>query len=50
VAQLDARNPMRGNRISQSTPAAPHLGELKWTEADFVAAADGQLPMGSDRL
>jgi xanthine dehydrogenase molybdenum-binding subunit len=29
----------------KSTPA-PHLGELKWTEADFAAAADGQLPMG----
>ncbi len=24
----------------------PHLGELKWTEADFAAAKDGQLPMG----
>ena len=29
----------------QSTPP-PRLGELKWTEADFTSATDGQLPMG----
>src|SRR5277367_5780027 len=24
----------------------PHIGELKWTDADFANAKDGQLPMG----
>src|SRR6188474_1582866 len=28
------------------TPPRPTVEELKWTEADFAAAADGQLPMG----
>ena len=27
-------------------PPAPAVQELKWTEADFAAAKDGQLPMG----
>jgi CO/xanthine dehydrogenase Mo-binding subunit len=28
------------------TPPRPTIEELKWTEADFGAAVDGQLPMG----
>jgi xanthine dehydrogenase molybdenum-binding subunit len=35
----------RSDGRPQST-LAPHLGELKWTEADFASARDGQLPMG----
>src|ERR671923_802614 len=27
-------------------PAGPKVQELKWTDADFAAAADGQLPLG----
>ena len=27
-------------------PPRPTIQELKWTEADFAAAADGQVPMG----
>ena len=27
-------------------PPAPQVQELKWTEEDFAAAKDGQLPMG----
>ena len=28
------------------SPPPPDVGELKWTEADFADAKDGQLPMG----
>jgi CO/xanthine dehydrogenase Mo-binding subunit len=28
------------------SPPLPTIGELKWTEADFANAKDGQLPMG----
>ncbi len=27
-------------------PPPPEVGEIKWTEADFAAATNGQLPMG----
>jgi xanthine dehydrogenase molybdenum-binding subunit len=37
--------PKRSDGQPQSTPPA-HLGELKWTEADFASVRDGQLPMG----
>src|SRR6201988_4790855 len=29
-----------------SSPPLPHIGELKWTEADFAEAKHGRLPMG----
>jgi CO/xanthine dehydrogenase Mo-binding subunit len=29
-----------------AAPAAPQISELKWTDADFAAAKDGELPMG----
>jgi len=29
-----------------SSPPLPHIGELKWTEADFAEAEHGRLPMG----
>src|SRR6516225_11341353 len=28
------------------SPPPPHIGELKWTEADFAEAAQGRLPLG----
>jgi len=28
------------------SPPVPHVGELKWTDADFVEAKHGRLPMG----
>lgn len=45
---------MEGNIWIEHPPAAPGgppsppptIGELKWTEADFANAQDGQLPMG----
>src|SRR5258708_4658162 len=45
---------MEGNMWIEPPPAAsagppsppPTIGELKWTEADFANAQDGQLPMG----
>ena len=30
----------------QSSPPLPHIGELKWTEADFAEGKHGRLPMG----
>ena len=29
-----------------SSPPLPHIGELKWTEADFAEGIHGRLPMG----
>jgi xanthine dehydrogenase molybdenum-binding subunit len=29
-----------------SSPPLPHIGELKWTEADFAEGKHGRLPMG----
>ena len=29
-----------------SSPPLPHIGELKWTDADFAEAKQGRLPMG----
>src|SRR6266511_2119725 len=29
-----------------AAPSGPRVQELKWTEADFAAARDGQLPLG----
>jgi len=29
-----------------SSPPLPHIGKLKWTEADFAEAKHGRLPMG----
>ena len=29
-----------------TSPPLPHVGELKWTEADFAEAKHGRLPMG----
>ena len=29
-----------------SSPPLPHVGELKWTDADFAEAKHGRLPMG----
>jgi xanthine dehydrogenase molybdenum-binding subunit len=29
------------------SPTPPHVGELKWTQADFAAAGPGQLPAGT---
>jgi len=38
---------MRKPEERGGNPFAPmSIGEIKWTEADFAAAADGQLPMG----
>src|SRR5438552_2801251 len=31
------------------SPPPPHLGELKWTAADFAGAKEGRLPMGKAR-
>ena len=38
--------PRRRTRRSAAPPPRPEVQELKWTEADFAAAPDGQLPMG----
>jgi CO/xanthine dehydrogenase Mo-binding subunit len=35
----------RGGR-GGGAPARPEIQELKWTDADFAAATDGQLPLG----
>jgi xanthine dehydrogenase molybdenum-binding subunit len=44
-ARLDGNFWVKPPAAGKQTPA-PHLGELKWTEADFATAKDGQLPMG----
>src|SRR5262249_16493977 len=40
--------PAQGQAAQRSgpPPMRPEIRPLKWTEADFVAAGDGQLPMG----
>ncbi len=35
-----------GSRPASGQPPRPTIQELKWTDADFAAAADGQVPMG----
>ena len=32
--------------VSTGQPPRPNVQELKWTDADFAAATDGQMPMG----
>ena len=36
----------RGDATAAEEPAPPEIREVKWTEEDFAAAGDGQLPMG----
>ncbi len=44
-ARLDGNIWIKPAPAGNQTPA-PHLGQLKWSEADLAAARDGQLPMG----
>lgn len=47
-ARTDGNVWMRKPGEGGGNPFAPmSVGEIKWTEADFAAAVDGQLPMGT---
>ena len=41
-----AAQPGPGAAVPAAAPARPEVKELKWTEEDFAAAQDGQLPLG----
>jgi xanthine dehydrogenase molybdenum-binding subunit len=36
----------RGRGAAPGAPAPPQIGVVKWTDADFAGAGDGQMPMG----
>ena len=38
--------PQQGRGAPPAAPVGPRVEELKWTDEDFAAAGDGQLPLG----
>jgi CO/xanthine dehydrogenase Mo-binding subunit len=38
--------PAQGRGGAPAAPPRPEVGEMKWTDADFAAAPEGQMPLG----